>query len=157
MDTTDTSLAIDHSVLGANAASSMAPVAGVHWRDAADRVGATASFLCAIHCALLPFVLTALPLIGLGFLASHRFERYFVMFAAALALVSLVTAYRRHRHAMPLRLALPGLVLLLLGVTWAEAYPIMLHATLVTCGGLLVASGHFINLWIDRRHPHCAH
>src|SRR5690348_9850344 len=29
-----------------------------------DRVGATASLLCAVHCALLPFVLALLPLIG---------------------------------------------------------------------------------------------
>lgn len=127
------------------------------WWDTADRVGATASFLCAIHCALLPFVLTLLPLLGLGFLASHRFERWFVVFAAALALIALVSGYRRHRHAMPLRLAMPGLVLLLLGVTWAEAYPLALHATLVTCGGLLLASAHFVNLWIDRRPGHCAH
>lgn len=155
MDNADSSVALDTGLTGgASGVSANAPPA--HWWGAADRVGATASFLCAIHCALLPFVLTALPLIGLGFLASHRFERYFVMFAVALALVSLITGYRRHRHRMPLRLAIPGLALLLLGVTWAEAYPIVLHATLVTCGGLLVASAHFINLWIDRRHPHCA-
>ena len=35
----------------------------------ADRFGATASFLCAVHCALLPLVIAALPAIGLGFLA----------------------------------------------------------------------------------------
>ena len=43
----------------------VAPKAG-RWWHVADRVGATASFLCAIHCALLPFVLTLLPLLGLG-------------------------------------------------------------------------------------------
>lgn len=120
-------------------------------------MGATASFICAIHCALLPFVLTLLPLLGLGFLASHGFERWFVFFAASLALFALVSGYRRHRRVMPLRLALPGLALLLLGVTWAESYPVAIHATLVTCGGLLVAAGHFVNLWIDRRPAHCAH
>ncbi|TAL73076.1 MAG: MerC domain-containing protein [Rhodanobacter sp.] len=159
MDNVDTSVALDGRLPDGSAVSACAPARATHthgW-DAADRVGATASFLCAIHCALLPFVLTALPLVGLGFLASHRFERYFVLFAVALALLALITGYRRHRRALPLRLALPGLALLLLGVTWAEAYPIVLHATLVTCGGLLVASGHFVNLWIDRRRGHCAH
>lgn len=127
-----------------------------HWWDTADRVGAMASFVCAIHCALLPFVLTLLPLLGLGFLASHRFERWFVLFAVSLALFALVSGYRRHHHDMPLRLALPGLALLLLGVTWAESYPLAVHATLVTCGGLLVAAGHFTNLWIERQPAHCA-
>lgn len=136
------------------------------WWHLADRVGATASFLCAIHCALLPFVLTVLPLLGLGFLAGHRFERGFVMFAATLALFALVGGYRRHRRPLPLLLAAPGLALLLLGVTWATDYPILVHSVMVTCGGLLVATAHFMNLYIDRRYglgavhvhgPQCAH
>ena len=128
--------------------------APAHWWHLADRVGATASFLCAIHCALLPFVLTLLPLLGLGFLAGHRFERGFVMFAATLALFALVGGYRRHRRPLPLMLAMPGLLLLLLGVTWAADVSVVLHSTMVTCGGLLLASAHFVNLSIDRRHAH---
>lgn len=136
------------------------------WWHLADRVGATASFLCAIHCALLPFVLTVLPLLGLGFLAGHRFERGFVVFASMLALFALAGGYRRHRRPLPLLLAVPGLLLLLLGVTWAVDVSVVLHSTMVTCGGLLVASAHFVNLAIDRRHvhagshvhgPQCAH
>ena len=37
-----------------------------------DRLGATASFLCAVHCAALPLVIATLPAIGLGFLANHE-------------------------------------------------------------------------------------
>jgi hypothetical protein len=132
------------------------------WWRVADRIGATASFLCAIHCAALPFVLAILPLIGLEFLASHTFERGFVMFACALALFSLGRGYRRHRLSQPLMFALPGLVLLLLGVTVAESISIVVHSVLVTLGGLLVASSHFLNLRADRavghvHGPTCAH
>ena len=81
----------------------------------ADRVGAVASFLCAIHCALLPFMIAALPFLGMEFLADHRFERGFVMFACVLALLVLVRGFRRHRWSLPLLLAAPGLGLLLLG------------------------------------------
>jgi len=127
----------------------------------ADRIGAAASFLCAIHCAALPFVLSLLPLLGLEFLADHRFERAFVMFACALALLTLVNGYRRHRRPTPLLCAFPGLSLLLLGVTVAEDYSIVLHSVLVTCGGVLVAAAHFVNLRLDRRlhvhEPGCAH
>lgn len=131
------------------------------WQTA-DRIGAIASFLCAIHCAALPFVLALLPLLGLEFLADHRFERAFVLFACALALVSLIGGYRRHHRPLSLLLALPGLALLLLGVTVAEQYSIAMHSVLVTCGGLLVAAGHFINLRSNRLHrhvhsPRCAH
>lgn len=124
------------------------------WWHVADRVGATASFLCAVHCALLPFVLTLLPLIGLGFLAGHQFERDFVIFAIALALFALVSGYRRHRQRLPLSLAGPGAALLLFGVTVAEAYPIAIHSALVATGGTMVATAHFMNLWYDRRHDH---
>lgn len=140
----------------------MGPVAvgdaprSARWWHLADRVGAAASFLCAVHCALLPFVLTVLPLLGLGFLAGHRFERGFVTFAATLALFALVGGYRRHRRPLPLLLALPGLALLLLGVTWATTYPIAVHSVMVTCGGLLLASAHFVNLYLDRRRGHAA-
>lgn len=132
------------------------------WWQVADRVGAAASFLCALHCAALPFVLALLPLIGLEFLADHRFERGFVIFACALALGSLLSGYRRHHRSLPLRLALPGLALLLIGVTFAEKYSVGLHSALVTCGGLLVAAAHFVNLRVDahRGHVHssdCAH
>lgn len=132
------------------------------WWHFADRLGATASFLCAVHCALLPFVLALLPVLGLGFLASHAFERGFVLFACVLALLSLVNGYRRHRRPLPLMLALPGLALLLLGIALIDGPSVALHSTLVTCGGLLVASAHFSNLRLDRLHghvhgPHCAH
>ncbi len=133
------------------------------WQTA-DRIGATASFLCAIHCALLPFMLAALPLMGLEFLADHRFERGFVMFACVLALVALIRGFRRHQQPLPLLLAIPGLLLLVLGVTWAESYGLILHSALVTSGGLLLASAHFVNLRRDRHGvmdhlhgPQCAH
>nr|WP_199045846.1 MerC domain-containing protein [Dyella sp. ASV24] len=131
------------------------------WSSLADRVGATASFLCAIHCAALPFVLALLPVLGLGFLADHAFERGFVMFASALALFSLISGYRHHHRPLALLLALPGLVLLIVGVTFAEKYSIGLHSVMVTCGGLLVAAGHFVNLRTHRamhvHGPQCAH
>ena len=35
-----------------------------------DHAGMTASILCAIHCAIVPLLITLLPLAGLGFLAN---------------------------------------------------------------------------------------
>jgi hypothetical protein len=124
------------------------------WWHLADRLGAAAAFLCAIHCALLPFVLALLPLVGLEFLGTHAFERNFVLFACVLATATLVVGYRRHRRPLPLSLALPGLVLLLVGVIFAQHYSIVLHSVMVTCGGLLLASAHFVNLRLDRHAGH---
>lgn len=122
----------------------------------ADRVGAAASFLCAIHCVLLPFVLAALPLLGLGFLADHRFERIFVACAATLASFTILTAYRRHRKRHALFLMAPGIALLVSGILIDIEHHEWLHTGLVVCGGMLVAGAHVINLVLSHRHVHSA-
>ena len=118
----------------------------------ADRIGATASLLCAVHCVLLPFVLALLPLIGLEFLAGHTFERIFVACAATLASASIVTAYRRHRRPHALFLMLPGIALLLFGITIDLDVHVVLHTASVVTGGMLVASAHVTNLVLAHRH-----
>ena len=124
-----------------------------------DRVGATASMLCAVHCALLPFVLALLPLIGLEFLAGHTFERIFVGCAAMLACASLVTAYRRHRRPHALFLMVPGIALLCLGILVNLDVHVLVHTACVVTGGVLVASAHVVNLVLAHRHQHatCTH
>lgn len=126
----------------------------------ADRIGATASFVCAVHCALLPMVIAALPAIGLGVLANHAFERAFIAFAAVLAVVSLVTGFRRHRRFRAFWFLLPGVALMLAGLAIDfDARP-SLHAVLVSVGGTLVALSHLANLRLSHRHVHdaaCGH
>lgn len=122
-----------------------------------DRVGATASLLCAVHCALLPFVLALLPLIGLEFLAGHLFERIFVACAAVLASASIITAYRRHRRPHALFLMVPGIALLLFGIAFNLDVHVVIHTACVVTGGVLVASAHVTNLVLAHRHHHATH
>ncbi|MEO8803879.1 MAG: MerC domain-containing protein [Rudaea sp.] len=122
---------------------------------AADRVGATASFLCAIHCAALPFVLTLLPILGLGFLASHTFERIFIAFASLLAVTTLVHGYRHHRMRRPLLLLVPGLALLWTGGYLFDVHGgLNIHAVLVATGGSCVALAHLLNMRLVHGHRH---
>ena len=122
----------------------------------ADRVGATASFLCALHCAALPFILALLPAMGLAFLADHAFEHWFIAFASVLALTMLIRGYRRHRAPQALYLLAPGLVLLWLGgfVFDLETFGFF-HATLVFLGGSCVALAHVVNLRLGRLYGDC--
>jgi hypothetical protein len=124
--------------------------------DVADRVGATASFLCAVHCAALPFVFALLPALGLGFLANHAFERWFIAFATLLALTMLIRGYRRHGEPLALGLLLPGLVLLWLGGYVFEPESAgAWHAVLVAIGGSAVALAHLVNLRLTHAHAAC--
>ena len=124
--------------------------------QAADRVGATASFLCALHCAALPFILALLPAMGLAFLADHAFEHWFIAFATVLAVTMLVRGYRRHRAPQALYLLGPGLLLLWLGgfVFELESFG-LLHAALVFLGGSCVALAHVVNLRLVRLYGDC--
>ena len=65
--------------------------------DRLDKVGATASLMCAIHCAAMPLVVTLLPLIGLGFLADNRIEWALVALSALMGVTSLCLGFREHR------------------------------------------------------------
>lgn len=124
----------------------------------ADRFGATASFLCAIHCALLPFVIAVLPTLGLSVLADHAVERGFVVFACSLATVMLLLGYRRHRRINALLLLLPALSLLLAGIVVDFEQSAVVHAWLVTSGGSLLALAHLVNLRLSHVHDaNCRH
>jgi len=113
----------------------------------ADRVGALASFLCAVHCAALPFVLALLPAVSLGFLADHGFERGFILCASVLASVALIYGYRRHRAFRALAWLAPGLALLWTGGFALDAGVSQVwHAVFVALGGSCVALAHLTNM-----------
>lgn len=126
----------------------------------ADRFGATASFVCALHCAALPLVIAVLPALGLGFLADHAIERAFVAFASVLALASLAIGFRRHRRYRAFWFLVPGVALLLAGILVDIDGAPFAHALLVSLGGTLVALSHLTNLRLGHAHVHdaaCGH
>ena len=129
-----------------------------HWVDSLGSVGA---FLCAVHCALLPFALVLLPMVGFGILASPRFEVGFVVFATALAVASLWNGYLRHRAYRAMAILLPGLLALWVGVFIPTVHETALwHALMMSAGGTLVAVAHLLNLRLTNVHIHdagCVH
>ncbi len=122
----------------------------------ADRFGATASLLCAVHCALLPVVIALLPALGLGFLADHRFEHAFIAFASVLALTTLAIGFRRHQDFRAFWFLLPGIGLLFAGIFIEFQNSAIVHAVLVAMGGSLVAIAHLTNLRLTHGHVHSA-
>jgi hypothetical protein len=130
-------------------------------RSLLDRVGATGSLVCAVHCALLPLLIAALPSLGVAVWLGEGFERVFVVFATLLGLFSVVWGYRRHRAVRALGLLLPGLAVLWLGNLYAPLHHALIpHAIAMTFGGTLVGLAHLANLRLNHGHVHdatCAH
>jgi hypothetical protein len=127
----------------------------------ADSVGSFGAIVCAVHCALLPFVLAALPALGLGLLASAGLELGYVAFASVLALASLWQGYRRHRVYRALAFLVPGLVAVWAGLAVPALHEdLVRHAVTMTFGGTLIAVAHLVNLRLTHGHVHdagCSH
>ena len=123
-----------------------------------DRLGATGSLLCAIHCALLPALIALLPSLGIAAWLDNGFERGFVVFATLLGLFTIVWGYRRHHAVRALWLLLPGLSLLWLATGYAPLHhAVVPHAIAMTLGGTLVGLAHLANLRLNHGHVHDAH
>ncbi|MEO1254294.1 MAG: MerC domain-containing protein [Bacteroidota bacterium] len=108
-----------------------------------DFIGFSASLLCAIHCAALPFLLTLAPLAGLQFLDNHWIEYAIIFISFFIASSSLIHGYRKHhKKKVSLIIATIGFVLILIGQIagseWMEAF-------LTSCGGITIAIAHLIN------------
>jgi hypothetical protein len=126
-----------------------------------DSLGSVGALLCAVHCALLPFALVLLPMVGFGILASPAFERGFVLFATFLAVASLWNGHRRHRRYRAMAYLAPGLLALWAGILVPAIHDVTLvHALAMSIGGTLVAVAHLVNLRLTELHVHhegCGH
>lgn len=120
-----------------------------------DIAGVWTSTLCAIHCALMPFLVNLLPLIGLGFFASEPAEWSLVLLAGILGLTSLCMGYRIHKRRLAIAALGAGLFLLAVGRVAERQEQDSLGITLVVLGGLTIAGAHLINRWLCKTCPVC--
>jgi hypothetical protein len=107
-----------------------------------DKLGATLSLACALHCALLPVLIVALPMLGLSFLTWHGFEHTIIVITLSLALLSVVLGCRI--HGLKRLLGLPFLALILFLVALSSHEPLT-HALFSTSAGLCLVAAHLIN------------
>ena len=109
-----------------------------------------ASVSCAIHCAALPFLLTALPLLGLEFLANAWVEITMIIISLFLGCYSLLRSYPKHKNVGPL-------ILLVIGFTFIFSGHFLFHEVefvLIPLGGFIIAASHFVNWKLMKK---CSH
>jgi hypothetical protein len=108
-----------------------------------DNVGMTASILCAVHCAIVPLLITSLPLLGLGFLANPWVEWSMITFAVFIGFYAIGLSYvRSHHRILPLVLLFGGFLVIIIGHIYVTSWR---EAIIVPFGGLLIATAHFFN------------
>jgi len=80
-----------------------------------DALGIVASIACAIHCAILPLLVSTLPLFGINIINNIWFEYGMIVLAFLIGLYALKHGYtKHHHHILPIVLFSAGILLLLL-------------------------------------------
>lgn len=114
-----------------------------HWLPKLDALGATAAFMCALHCAFLPVAVVMLPLATVEIFANHRFEQVFVIVAVLFGLLVMGSGVSRSRLRMVSSLFGLAVVLLTIGLG-IHGTPYW-HSLVMTGGGASLAAAHAIN------------
>src|SRR5688500_19022720 len=115
-----------------------------------DLLGATTSLACAIHCAILPLLISSLPLFGMELIDNIRFEYLMIVLTLIIGIISLWHGYRRHHHSLtPILLFMTGILLLFAKQRWHD-YQLFFLPFAVLC----IVVEHVINYKSWRVHNH---
>lgn len=115
-----------------------------------DALGITASLACAIHCAVLPLFVSALPLFGINIIHNLAFEALMLALAVAIGSYSFYHGFRRHHHSwLPFSLFITGIGLLTL-----KLFIIHYQTWILIPAVLLIVTAHYLNFRLCRVHDH---
>jgi len=108
-----------------------------------DRAGMSASIACAVHCALLPVALAALPALGLAWLDSPWVDWSMVVVALGIALRAHRGGYRLHQRCLPAGVALAGIAVIVAAMCLLKGSAS--HHYVQASGAVMIAGSHLLN------------
>ena len=115
-----------------------------------DAFGIAASVACAIHCAVLPLILSSLPLFGVNIIENQGFEFIMIALAFVVGVYSLYHGRKKHHHSYyPMLLFAVGISLLFIK-SMLHSHSLMLLLPAVA----LVVIAHYLNYKLCRVHNH---
>ncbi len=115
-----------------------------------DAMGVAASIACAIHCAVLPLVLTSLPLFGIEIIHNILFEYGMILLAFLVGVYSLYHGWKKHHHNWkPLIIFSAGIIFLLM-----KQIAVDLHIWFLIPAVILIITAHYYNYQFCRLHNH---
>jgi hypothetical protein len=122
-----------------------------------DTLGIGTSIICAIHCALLPVLMSTLPVFGINIIHNAFFEWGMIVLAFAVGSYSLFHGFvKHHRYVAPVLIFSVGFIFLVLKQFFVQ-YDILLLLIAVVC----IISAHFYNYRLCHRSkcssPHHKH
>ncbi len=122
-----------------------------------DGLGIATSVACAIHCVILPLVLTSLPLFGVNIIHNIFFEWGMIIIAFAVGIYALLHGYKtHHRSSVALKIFVAGFTLLV-----TKQFFLSYEVYFLIPAVCLIITAHYINYKLCRRSkcasPHHVH
>ena len=116
-----------------------------------DFFGIATSVGCAIHCAILPLIVTTLPVFGINIIHNSFFEWGMIALAFFVGAYSLYHGYRKHhRNTFPVILFSAGAAFLVMKQFFSQQEYLFL--TLAVC---LIIYAHLLNYRYCRQSKVC--
>jgi hypothetical protein len=123
-------------------------------RPHTDIWGFAASMACAVHCGMLPFVLTMASMSGLRWLSQPWIEVGFILLSFSIAVIAIGKNFGRHKHILlAIKVVSAGFALILL----AHIIGGLAEYVIAAAGGATIASGHILNWRLARKSECCQH
>lgn len=116
-----------------------------------DALGIATSIACAIHCAVLPLILTSLPIFGTNIIDHSGFEYMMILMAMGIGYYSLWHGYKKHHHSLiPALIFSSGMILLFLKQAYHEHQLLFLIPAVMA-----IVAAHLLNFTLCRKANHC--
>lgn len=116
-----------------------------------DALGITTSLACAIHCAVLPLIMSSLPILGINIIENEPFEYFMIALAFVVGCYALTHGFKKHHHNFfPLLIFSAGILFLIFKQVFHS-----LHLWLLVPSVILIVGAHWVNFQLCRRANHC--
>jgi len=107
-----------------------------------DALGIIASIACAVHCAILPLLLSSLPLFGTNIINNNMFETGLILLSLAVGIIALRHGSHLHSQSrLPVILFTSGIILLLVKQFTGHRHLLWFLIPAV----VLIVSAHLLN------------
>lgn len=108
-----------------------------------DYIGFSASLLCALHCAILPILLSLSSFSSLAFLENPFIEGAILLASLGLAATSLGYSFlKHHQRKRALVVGSAGFVIIIVGQFFGPG----VKTVFLVLGAIVVATSHIVNL-----------
>ena len=117
-----------------------------------DRVAIGLSFMCIVHCLLLPVLLVLAPSAFLAFVSDESVHKVLLLAIVPVGIYAIIAGFKTHKKISVIVLISIGLLLLIsTGLLEHEVLGESGEVLLTLSGSLLIAMGHIQNVRLRKK------